>query len=173
MSHPPQVRLSTDGLFSPLRDSNSPNSSRDSSLHQLSFKKPTSSFSTPVASPLAPISEEALSPARPRAYRPLERPGQEDKLSLDTLDQFAKRASGGARSPELLERSQSETSLAAARSSLKLSLPAKSLVCGGEEPQPSPPSRVKPSMNRSSSGVQGDFHNVLQVLLELLVCYPL
>merc|ERR1719309_913361 len=45
-----EVRLSSDGLFSPLRDANSPNSSRDSSLQQ-SFKKSGSAFPTPIMSP--------------------------------------------------------------------------------------------------------------------------
>ena len=66
-----EVRLSSDGLFSPLGEANSPTSSVASMSMQLSFnrKNPCTSFTTPTMSPLISIREESnktpSSPAKP------------------------------------------------------------------------------------------------------------
>jgi len=105
-----EVRLSSDGLFSPLREVNSPGSSV-SSL-QMSYKKtPYTSFTTPTMSPLTSIREEALhSPTSPAKPLNITRGNVKlpEKLSLEKLDDFVKEASAGEKSP-MFDRDHSDT----------------------------------------------------------------
>ena len=54
-----EVRLSSDGVFSPLREANSPTSSFASMQLSFNRKTPCTSFTTPTMSPLISIREES------------------------------------------------------------------------------------------------------------------
>ena len=99
-----EVRLSSDGLFSPLGEANSPTSSVASMSMQLSFnrKNPCTSFTTPTMSPLISIREESnkcpSSPAKPLNITRGSL-NQQKKLSLEKREEFVKEASAGEKSP--------------------------------------------------------------------------
>lgn len=92
-----EVRLSTEGLFSPVRE--------DSGSLNLGRRTPLSNLGTPAASPLTSIQEESTSPPlslKSSTNTFQERRGGKDlKLSLDTLTEVAKSLTArGEGSPE-------------------------------------------------------------------------
>ena len=95
-----EVRLSSaGGLFSPLREANSPTSSVGSMQLSFNRKTPYTSFTTPNMSPLTSISEESnKSPSSPAKPLNITRGSlnQPEKLSLKKLDEFGRKVKGSS-----------------------------------------------------------------------------
>eukprot|EP00092_Neocalanus_flemingeri_P037039 GFUD01040322.1.p1 GENE.GFUD01040322.1~~GFUD01040322.1.p1 ORF type:complete len:733 (-),score=287.32 GFUD01040322.1:364-2508(-) len=161
-----EVRLSSDGLFSPLREANSPSSSV-SSL-QMSFKKtPYTSFTTPTMSPLTSIREETTrspsSPAKPLniSREHFKRP---EKLSLEKLDDFVKKASAGEKSP-MFDREEVDN-VDGVREALKFNLGEKKILVNECPEEEKLPSIVKPCMSSTKQQPE-DFLSVLTAFPDL------
>ena len=97
-----EVRLSSYGLFSHLREANSPTSSVASMQLSFNIKTPCTSFTTTTMSPLISIREESnKSPSSPAKPLNITRGSlnQQKKLSLEKREEFVKEASAGEKSP--------------------------------------------------------------------------
>jgi len=158
-----EVRLSSDGLFSPLREPNSPTSSVGSLQMSFNRKTPFTSFTTPTMSPLTSIREEANNSASSLA-KPLnitkESFNQPEKLSLEKLDEFVKEASAGEKSP-LFDREEDDGKVA-----FKLDFGERKILVKDGIEEEKPPSIVKPSINISRSQPE-DFLSVLTAFPDL------
>jgi len=158
-----EVRLSSDGLFSPLREANSPTSM------QLSFnrKTPYTSFTTPTMSPLTSIREESnKSPSSPAKPLNITRGSlnQPEKLSLEKLDEFVKEASAGEKSP-LFDREEHVDD--GSGGVFKLNVGERRTLVQDSLEEEKPPNIVKPSISYSSRSQPEDFLSVLTAFPDL------
>eukprot|EP00090_Calanus_glacialis_P004813 TRINITY_DN13607_c0_g1_i1.p1 TRINITY_DN13607_c0_g1~~TRINITY_DN13607_c0_g1_i1.p1 ORF type:complete len:275 (-),score=121.39 TRINITY_DN13607_c0_g1_i1:179-1003(-) len=153
-----EVRLSSDGLFSPLGEANSPTSSVASMQLSFNIKTPCTSFTTTTMSPLISIREESnKTPSSPAKPLNITRGSlnQQKKLSLEKREEFVKEASSGEKSP-LFDKEEH--------------------VNGGGETDPCPgepglederpPNIVKPNISYSRSQPE-DFLSVLTAFPDL------
>jgi len=161
-----EVRLSSDGLFSPLREANSPTSSIGS--FNSNRKTPYSSFTTPTMSPLTSIREESTNPAGSHA-KPLnitrETFKPPEKLSLEKLDEFVKEASAGDKSP-VFDR---EDCLDEGKRSFKLSVEEKKKLVQGSVEEEKSSNIVKPMISHGSRSQPEDFLSVLTAFPDLVL----
>ena len=156
-----EVRLSSDGLFSPLREANSPTGSIGSLQMTLTQKTPNSRFTTPTMSPVSSIRKDVTTSQEKYLNIVRDPFNQLEKLSLERLDEFVKEASAGEKSP-LFDMSPGIENNVADRFSIGES---NNLVRGSlEEEKPS--SIVKPNISISRSKTD-DFLSVLTAFPDL------
>merc|ERR1719341_611924 len=161
-----EVRLSSDGLFSPLREANSPASSVASLQLSYNKKTPYTSFTTPTMSPLSSIREEAnKSPSSPAKPRNITRGSLNppEKLSLEKLDEFVKEASAGEKSPLFDKELHGNEDCGGA---FKLSVGERHTLVQDSLEEEKPPNIVKPSISYSRSQPE-DFLSVLTAFPDL------
>ena len=159
-----EVRLSSDGLFSPLREVNSPIGSLGSNQSSFNKKTPYTSFSTPTMSPLTSIREEVPclafeSPAQPVSIGSRLK-NHPEKLSLEKLNEFVKEASAGEKSPIFEKEFKSDPF------SSKMTIGERDKLVQEKVEESSCPSIVKPRIIVSRSSPE-DFQSVLTAFPDL------
>jgi len=160
-----EVRLSTEGIFSPLRDANSPVSPFYTSTNR---KTPYSSFTTtPAMSPLTSIREEGTHPTsaspqkspRTKLTPDVTKP---EKLCLEKLDHFVKEASAGEKSPMFVKDALNALDTAISSGASKSLGSEKGFINGENLDEIS-----KHGLSNENNGKKSDFLNVLTAFPDL------
>ena len=156
-----EVRLSSDGLFSPIREVNSPTGSIGSFQMTLTQKTPNGSCTTPTMSPLSSIRKDVTTSQEKYINIVRDPFNQTEKLSLERLDEFVKEASAGEKSPLFDMRHGTEDNVAD-----RFSIGENNNLVRGSLEEEKPSSIVKPNISISRSKTD-DFLSVLTAFPDL------